>query len=119
MTDRSGRHNLADLRALQDWFLKYELKSVLNVAKVASVGGMVRQYQVCSTRTGCAPTTCRRVVEAIRRANEESGGSVLELGEAEYMVRSSAYLKSLDDFSQDSAADHRRRRLGAPARRGP
>ncbi len=100
LVDRSGRHDLGELRAIQDWFLRYELKTVANVAEVASVGGMVRQYQVVldPDRLRAYNLTHRRVVEAIRGANRESGGSVLELGEAEYMVRSSGYLKSLDDF---------------------
>jgi len=100
LVDRSGRMDLSQLRALQDWFLKYELKTVANVAEVASVGGMVRQYQVVLD-----PAKLRgyniphgKVVEAIQRANQETGGSVLELGEAEYMVRASGYLQSLDDF---------------------
>jgi copper/silver efflux system protein len=100
LTDTSGRHDLAELRALQDWFLKYELKSVPNVAEVATVGGMVRQYQVVldpdRLRTYRIPPG--KVIEAVRRANQETGGSVVELGEAEYMVRASGYLKSLDDF---------------------
>ncbi len=100
LTDTSGKHDLAELRALQDWFLKYELKSVANVAEVATVGGMVRQYQVVldpdRLRTYRIPHG--KVIEAVRRANQETGGSVIELGEAEYMVRASGYLKSLDDF---------------------
>ncbi|MFO1398365.1 MAG: efflux RND transporter permease subunit [Burkholderiales bacterium] len=100
LTDTSGRHDLAELRALQDWFLKYELKSVANVAEVATVGGMVRQYQVVldpdRLRTYRIPHG--KVIEAVRRANQETGGSVIELGEAEYMVRASGYLTSLDDF---------------------
>ena len=100
LIDRSGQMDISQLRALQDWFLKFELKSVPNVAEVASVGGMVRQYQVLLDPDKLAayriPHT--RVVDAIRRANQESGGSVLELGEAEYMVRASGYLQSLDDF---------------------
>ncbi|MCW5631654.1 MAG: efflux RND transporter permease subunit, partial [Rhodoferax sp.] len=99
---RSDRHDLSELRSIQDWFLKFELKSVPNVAEVASVGGMVRQYQVLLDPDKLAaykiPHT--RVVEALRRANQESGGSVLELGEAEYMVRASGYLKTLQDFRQ-------------------
>ncbi|ODV09290.1 MAG: cation transporter [Rubrivivax sp. SCN 70-15] len=102
LIDRSGALDVSQLRALQDWFLKFELKSVPNVAEVASVGGMVRQYQVLLDPDKLAayriPHT--RVVEAIRRANQESGGSVLELGEAEYMVRASGYLQTLDDFRQ-------------------
>ena len=100
LVDRSGSMDTSQLRAFQDWFLKYELKSVPNVAEVASVGGMVRQYQVVIDPDKLAayriPHT--RVVDALRRANQESGGAVLELGEAEYMVRASGYLQTLDDF---------------------
>jgi Cu(I)/Ag(I) efflux system membrane protein CusA/SilA len=100
LVDRSGSHDLSQLRALQDWFLKYELKSVPNVAEVASVGGMVKQYQVVldPNRLRAFGIPHRAVVEAIQAANQESGGSVLELGEAEYVVRASGYLQSLDDF---------------------
>ncbi|HWH38333.1 MAG TPA: CusA/CzcA family heavy metal efflux RND transporter, partial [Usitatibacter sp.] len=100
LVDRSGRMDLSQLRALQDWFLKYELKTVANVAEVASVGGMVRQYQVVldPAKLRGYSITHGKVVEAIQRANQETGGSVLELGEAEYMVRASGYLQSLDDF---------------------
>jgi Cu(I)/Ag(I) efflux system membrane protein CusA/SilA len=102
LVDRSGNHDAGQLRALQDWFLKYELKSVLNVAEVASVGGMVRQYQVVvdPDRLATYAIPLARVIDALRRANQEAGGSVLELGEAEYMVRASGYLQSLDDFRQ-------------------
>jgi Cu(I)/Ag(I) efflux system membrane protein CusA/SilA len=100
LVDRTGRHDLAQLRALQDWFFKYELKTVQNVAEVASVGGMVKQYQVVldPDRLRAYGLWHGDVVDAIRRANQETGGSVLELGEAEYMVRASGYLKTLDDF---------------------
>jgi Cu(I)/Ag(I) efflux system membrane protein CusA/SilA len=100
LVDRTGRHDLAQLRALQDWFLKYELKTVPNVAEVASVGGMVKQYQIVldPDRLRAYNLPHGRIVEAIKRANQESGGSVLELGEAEYVVRASGYLQSLDDF---------------------
>ena len=100
LVDRSGSMDTGQLRALQDWFLKYELKTVPNVAEVASVGGMVRQYQILLDPDKLAayniPHT--RVVDAIRKSNQEAGGSVLELGEAEYVVRASGYLQSLDDF---------------------
>jgi Cu(I)/Ag(I) efflux system membrane protein CusA/SilA len=100
LTDRSGTLDLSQLRSLQDWFLKYELKAVPNVAEVASIGGMVRQYQIVldpdKLRAFNIPHA--KVIEAVRRANQETGGSVLELGEAEYMVRASGYLKTLDDF---------------------
>jgi copper/silver efflux system protein len=100
LVDRSGRHDLGELRALQDWFLKYELKALPNVAEVASVGGMVRQYQVVldPDKLRSYGITHSRVVAAIQGANRETGGSVVELGEAEYMVRASGYLKALDDF---------------------
>jgi Cu(I)/Ag(I) efflux system membrane protein CusA/SilA len=98
--DRSGRNDLAQLRALQDWFLKYELKSVPNVAEVASVGGMVRQYQIVPDpdRLRAYSIPLSRVIQAVRNANQEAGGAVLELGEAEYMVRVRGYLQTLDDF---------------------
>ena len=100
LVDRNGKLDLSQLRALQDWFLKYELKTVPNVSEVASIGGMVRQYQVVldPQRLRAYNITQGRVIDAIGRANQETGGSVLELGEAEYMVRASGYLKSLDDF---------------------
>ena len=100
LVDRSGRHDLGELRALQDWFLKYELKALPNVAEVASVGGMVRQYQVVldPDRLRAYGIPHSKVVAAIQNANRETGGSVLELGEAEYMVRASGYLQTLDDF---------------------
>ncbi len=102
LVDRSGKHDLAQLRALQDWFLKYELKAVPNVAEVASLGGMVKQYQVVldPARLRAYNITHARAIDAIRRANQEAGGSVLELAEAEYMVRTSGYLRTLDDFRQ-------------------
>jgi len=102
LVDRGNTHDLGQLRAIQDWFLKFELKTVPNVAEVASVGGMVRQYQVVLDPDKLAafaiPHT--QVVEALQKSNQEAGGSVLELGEAEYMVRASGYLQSLDDFRQ-------------------
>ena len=100
LIDKTGKHDLSQLRALQDWFLKYELKTLPNVAEVATIGGMVRQYQIVldPDRLRAYNIPHGKVVAAIRNANQETGGSVLELGEAEYMVRSSGYLKSLDDF---------------------
>ena len=102
LVDRSGRHDLAALRSLQDWFLRNELRSLPNVAEVASVGGMVRQYQIVlePERLRAHGISHGIVVDAIQRANRETGGAVLELGEAEYMVRASGYLQSLDDFRQ-------------------
>ncbi|MGD9831148.1 MAG: efflux RND transporter permease subunit [Piscinibacter sp.] len=100
LVDRSGTQDAGQLRALQDWFLKFELKTVPNVAEVASVGGMVRQYQILldPDKLAAYGIPHARVVEAIQRSNQEAGGSVLELGEAEYVVRASGYLQSLDDF---------------------
>ena len=102
LVDRSGRHDLAELRALQDWFLKFELKSLPGVAEVATIGGMVRQYQVVldPDRLRAYNLPHGKVIEAIQKANAETGGSVLELGEAEYMVRASGYLKGLADFRE-------------------
>jgi Cu(I)/Ag(I) efflux system membrane protein CusA/SilA len=102
LIDRTGKMDLSQLRALQDWFLKYELKTVPNVSEVASVGGMVRQYQIVldPDRQRAYNITQAKVIDAVQKANQETGGSVLELGEAEYMVRASGYLRSLDDFRQ-------------------
>jgi copper/silver efflux system protein len=100
LVDRTGGHDLAQLRSLQDWFLRYELKSLPGVAEVASIGGMVKQYQVVLDPVKLAGfgVTHAQTVAAIQQANQETGGSVLELGEAEYMVRASGYLQTLDDF---------------------
>jgi len=100
LIDHSGHYDISQLRALQDWFLKYELKSVPNVAEVASLGGLVKQYQVVldPDRMRALGITIDRVKSALRDSNNETGGSVLEMGEAEYAVRATGYLKSLDDF---------------------
>lgn len=88
------------MRSLQDWFLRYELKTVPGVAEVASLGGMVRQYQVVldPVRLASYGVTHQAVVDALQRANDETGGSVLQLAEAEYMIRANGYLTELDDF---------------------
>ena len=100
LVDKTGTRDLSQLRALQDWFLKYELKAVSNVAEVASLGGMVRQYQIVldPDRLRAFSITQQKVIDAVQKANQETGGSVLEVAEAEYMVRASGYLKTLDDF---------------------
>ena len=102
LVDRSAKMDLSQLRAYQDWFLKFELKTVANVAEVASIGGMVRQYQIVpdpeKLRAYAIPLS--KIIAALQKANQESGGSVIELAEADYMVRSSGYLQSLDDFRQ-------------------
>ena len=102
LKDESGRHDLAQLRSIQDWFLKYELKTVPGVAEVATVGGMVRQYQVIlnpdALRAFGLPLASVR--DAIQRGNREVGGSVIEMGEAEYMVRATGYLDSVEDLGE-------------------
>jgi Cu(I)/Ag(I) efflux system membrane protein CusA/SilA len=100
LVDRSGTHDLAELRALQDWFLKYELQSVPGVAEVATMGGMVRQYQVAVDPNALRAfgLTIGELRTAIQRGNAEAGGSLIEMGEAEYMVRASGYIQSLDDL---------------------
>ncbi|TAK78006.1 MAG: efflux RND transporter permease subunit, partial [Aquabacterium sp.] len=102
LVDRSGGHDLSQLRAVQDWFLKFELKALANVAEVATVGGMVRQYQVVldPARLIAYGITHQQVRQALVDANQETGGGVLELAEAEYMVRASGYLATLEDFRQ-------------------
>ena len=100
LVDRSGGHDLAGLRSLQDWFLRYELKTIPGVSEVASVGGMVKQYQVVLDpyRMASLGVAHGEIVDAIQGANQETGGSIVEMGEAEYMVRASGYLGNLDDF---------------------
>ncbi len=102
LVDRSGTHDLAQLRSLQDWFLKYELITLPNVAEVATIGGMVKQYQVVldPLKMASLAVTQAQVIEAIGKANQETGGAVLELAETEYMVRASGYLQTLEDFRQ-------------------
>jgi len=131
LVDRTGRQDLAQLRSLQDWFLRFELKTVPDVAEVASVGGMVRQHQIVldPDKLAAYGITQRMVSEAVGRGNQEAGGSVVELGEAEYAVRANGYLTSLDDFRaiplMSSAAgvvvtlgDVARVQLGPEMRRG-
>lgn len=102
LVDRTGQHDLSELRSIQDWFLKFELQTVDGVSEVATVGGMVRQYQVeidpHKLRAFGIPLT--HVNNAIRQANQERGASVLEMAEAEYMVRIHGYLESIDDIKK-------------------
>lgn len=102
LVDPSGKHDLAQLRSLQDWFLKYELQTVPGVAEVASVGGMVRQYQVQvdPDKLRAYHLPLKKVNEAIRHSNQEVGASVVEMSEAEYMVRTNGYLQTLDSLRQ-------------------
>ena len=101
LVDRSGTHDLSELRALQDWFLRFELKALPDVSEVASIGGMVRQYQIQldPERLIARGVSTEQVTRAVRAANQEAGGGVLELAEAEYMVRASGYLRTLADFA--------------------
>jgi Cu(I)/Ag(I) efflux system membrane protein CusA/SilA len=100
LIDRTGKLDISDLRALQDWFLKYELKAIPDVAEVASIGGMVRQFQVVvdPAKLVAFNLPLAQVTMALQRSNSEAGGSVIELGEAEYMVRVRGYLRTLDDI---------------------
>ncbi|MAT65800.1 MAG: CusA/CzcA family heavy metal efflux RND transporter, partial [Gammaproteobacteria bacterium] len=96
LVDRTGRHDLAQLRSLQDWFLKFELQTVEGVSEVATVGGMVRQYQVVvhPNRLRAYGIPLAQIKQAIQRGNQEVGGSVIEMAEAEYMVRANGYIQS-------------------------
>jgi Cu(I)/Ag(I) efflux system membrane protein CusA/SilA len=131
LVDRSGQHDLSELRSIQDWFLKFELQTVPGVAEVATIGGMVKQYQVVLDPDSLRAfnLTLGQVKQAIRAGNQETGGSVIEMGEAEYMVRASGYLKGLDDLADiplgvnaDGTpillADVAKLRLGPQMRRG-
>ncbi|CAM2144006.1 copper/silver export system RND permease [Pararobbsia alpina] len=131
LVDRSGEHDLGQLRALNDWFLKFELKAVPDVSEVASIGGMVRQYQVVldPDKLRAFGITQAMVADALAKSNQESGGSVVELAESEYVVRSSGYLHSLEDFrnvvlrTNDTGTpvllgDVARIQIGPEARRG-
>ena len=102
LVDRSGGHDLSQLRSLQDWFLKYELQSVPGVAEVATVGGMVKQYQVVidPDLLRAYDISLATLHQAIKRANQEVGASVVELAEAEYMVRTTGYISGLEQLRE-------------------
>jgi Cu(I)/Ag(I) efflux system membrane protein CusA/SilA len=135
LVDRTGQYDLAQMRSLQDWFLKFELEAVPGVAEVASVGGMVKQYQIVMDpdRLRGYYVTLDRVEQAIRDANQEAGGGAVEMAEAEYMVRLRGYIRSLEDIGLISVDVQRSRvsltnvplfdlaqeiRIGPAARRG-
>ncbi|AFV00355.1 efflux RND transporter permease subunit [Simiduia agarivorans] len=101
LVDRTGQHDLSELRSLQDWFLKFELQSLPGVSEVASVGGMVRQYQVLvdPQKLRAFGIPLAMVQSAIERGNQETGASVVEMAEAEYMLRATGYIQSLDDLA--------------------
>jgi copper/silver efflux system protein len=100
LVDRTGQHDLSQLRALQDWLLRFELQALPGVAEVAPVGGMVREYQVVADpdRLRASRVTLPELKSAIENGNGASGGSVIESAEAEYMVRASAYVRSVADL---------------------
>lgn len=100
LQDKTGQHDLAELRSLQDWFLKYELQTVNGVSEVATVGGMVKQYQVQidPAKLRAYDLTLKQVNNAIQSGNQETGASVIEVAEAEHMVRTSGYLSGIDDL---------------------
>ena len=102
LIDRTGRHNLADLRSLQDWFLKYELQTIEGVSEVAAIGGMVKQYQVVvdPNRLRSFGIPLVDVRRAIERGNMESGGRVVEMAEAEYIVRAGGYVETIEDLER-------------------
>lgn len=102
LVDRSGRHDISQLRSLQDWFLRFELQALPGVAEVASIGGMQRQYQVVADpdRLRAHQLPLAHLAAAIRRANRDTGASVIELAEAEYMVHSKGYLHGIDDIAR-------------------
>ncbi len=102
LIDRTGAHDLAQLRSLQDWFLKFELQALDGVAEVATIGGMVKQYQVVvdPLRLRGYGIPLMMVEKAIREGNQEVGGSVVEMAEAEYMVRATGYVKSIGDLER-------------------
>lgn len=100
LQDKTGKHDLAELRSLQDWFLKYELQTVDGVSEVATVGGMVKQYQVeiDPDKLRAYNLTLQQINKAIKEGNQEAGASVIEVAEAEHMVRTSGYLSSIEDI---------------------
>ncbi|MEZ9543691.1 efflux RND transporter permease subunit [Vibrio sp. 10N.286.48.C11] len=100
LQDKTGQHDLAELRSLQDWFLKYELQTVEGVSEVATVGGMVKQYQVQidPAKLRAYDLTLQQVNKAIQDGNQETGASVVEIAEAEHMVRTTGYLTSIEDI---------------------
>lgn len=100
LVDRTGQHDLSELRSLQDWFLRFELQSVPGVSEVATLGGMVRQYQVVldPEQVRAHGLELSAIRSAIAAGNDEAGGSVVEMAEAEYMVRSRGYLTGLESL---------------------
>jgi Cu(I)/Ag(I) efflux system membrane protein CusA/SilA len=102
LVDRTGNHDLAQLRSIQDWFLKYELQAVNGVAEVATVGGMVKEYEVVvdPERLWAYGYSIEDLRRAIERGNQETGASVIEQGEADFVVRATGYIQGVEDLRQ-------------------
>jgi len=102
LVDKSGNHDISELRSIQDWFLRYELQTVKGVSEVAAVGGQVRQYQVVANpeKLMAYDISLQEVKKAIQNGNQETGGSVIEMAEAEYMVRAKGYIQSVEDIEK-------------------
>jgi len=101
LVDKTGTHDLSQLRSMQDWYLKFELQTVAGVSEVATVGGMVKQYQIVldPNRLRAHNISINKVIHAVKRANQDVGGSVIEMAEAEYMVRAKGYITSIEDIN--------------------
>ncbi len=102
LTDKTGQHDLAELRSLQDWFLRFELATIDGVAEVASLGGFVKEYQVQvdPNKLRAYNIPLQKVIEAVRSANAETGGRTLEMAETEYLIRSFGYVSKPNDLAQ-------------------
>ena len=100
--DRTGQHDLAELRSLQDWFIRFELATVDGVAEVASVGGFVKEYQVLvdPNKLRAFNISLKTVIDSVRSANQETGGRTLEMAETEYLIRSLGYITNPNDLKQ-------------------
>jgi Cu(I)/Ag(I) efflux system membrane protein CusA/SilA len=115
LVDRTGQHDLSDLRSIQDWYLRYPLQTVPGVAEVASVGGFVKQYQVEVDPNALLRYNIplNKVIQAIQRSNNDVGGRLIEMAETEYMVRGRGYITSVEDINEiPVAVDH----AGTPVR---
>jgi len=100
LIDKTGKHDLAKLRSIQDWYLRYELQTVPGVSEVASIGGYVKQYQVeiDPNKLMAYKLPLHKIITAIKRSNNDVGGKLLEMAETEFMVRGLGYIKSIEDI---------------------
>ena len=112
LVDKTGSHDLSQLRSIQDWYIKFELQTVPGVSEIATVGGMVKQYQIIldPDRLRAYNYSVNHVIKAVKQANQDVGGSVIEMAEAEYMVRARGYITSLDDIKLIPLGHH----MGTP-----